>query len=396
MNWHRWSSNISEFEFRRYYRMERETFRLLCQVLAKQVEGDALQGRRGSPHGVMSVELKVSMTLRWLAGGSYLDIYHFHGVSLASFWKAKQQVLDAINACEALDIIFPDLDDEQELAKIALGFRHKSEMYVFDHCVGALDGLLIDLHCIKGEASRMATRYFTRKSSFAINVQAVCDSRRRFRWIGIHNPGSVHDSIAFMHGSLWRALENADSIGSGYHLVADAAYKGVKHILVPFDGQGLPQWHDSYNFHLSQIRIQVECAFGLLTNRWGIFWRGLRVDDVGRASAIIEAAMRLHNFVIDHDTVVEPEEDVLDAEEQRSDMSVPDRLSESDRPERNANGAPARSLWYFPEAGVEEAASNIAMRAAIIQRLRENDCPRPAVDRFGRRSKRTAKVLGRQ
>jgi hypothetical protein len=65
INWHCWSDNISEFEFHRYYRMELETFPLLCQNLAQQVEGDAVQGRLGSQHGAMSVEHKVLMTLRW-------------------------------------------------------------------------------------------------------------------------------------------------------------------------------------------------------------------------------------------------------------------------------------------------------------------------------------------
>jgi hypothetical protein len=152
-------------------------FTLLVNKLRDAIAGDPRWAQMGSPNGLIAPEIKVSMALRWLAGGSYLDIYHFHGVSDAAFWKAKDQVIDAINACEDLDIVFPDLDDDSALGKLASEFREKSEMFSFNHCIGALDGLLVDLHYIKGEAACMASLYFTRKGTYALNVQAVTDAR---------------------------------------------------------------------------------------------------------------------------------------------------------------------------------------------------------------------------
>jgi hypothetical protein len=56
----------------------------------------------------VSPELKLSMTLRWLAGGSYLDIYQMHGVSYTQFNKSLWMTIDAMN--DAIIISFP-IDD---------------------------------------------------------------------------------------------------------------------------------------------------------------------------------------------------------------------------------------------------------------------------------------------
>ena len=56
---------------------------------------------------------------------------------------------------------------------------------------------------------------------------------------------------------------------------------------------------DDFDFHQSSNRMAIECAFGMLVRRWGIFWRPLQVRFDRRAS-LIGACMRLHNFCIDH------------------------------------------------------------------------------------------------
>ena len=57
----------------RRYRMPKETFTSLCGSLAgPMAEMYGLLGHR-IPHDV-SVEVQVSVSIRWLAGGSYLDV----------------------------------------------------------------------------------------------------------------------------------------------------------------------------------------------------------------------------------------------------------------------------------------------------------------------------------
>ena len=67
--------------------------------------------------------------------------------------------------------------------------------------------------------------------------------------------------------------------------------------MVPYDDADPLSEQDAFNFWLSNSRIQIECAFGELIMRWGIFWRTLKLD-VKRAGDTVGAAMLLHNFLV--------------------------------------------------------------------------------------------------
>ena len=55
---------------------------------------------------------------------------------------------------------------------------------------------------------------------------------------------------------------------------------------------------DSFNFHLSQLRMKVEQAFGILVQRRGILWKPLRIS-FDRRPKLVRALFHLHNFCID-------------------------------------------------------------------------------------------------
>eukprot|EP00960_Hanusia_phi_P018441 543816-Hanusia_phi.AAC.1 len=102
-----------------------------------------------------------------------------------------------------------------------MGFAQCSNQGIFDKCIGAVDGLLIELHDVRDTEALRAAQYFTRKGFYAMNVQAVCDANYRFLWYSIDNPGSVHDSLAFGKGSLCRALSGG-ILQDGMYIVGDA------------------------------------------------------------------------------------------------------------------------------------------------------------------------------
>lgn len=52
-----------------------------------------------------------------------------------------------------------------------------------------------------------------------------------------------------------------------------------------------------FNFWQSQLRIHIECTFGIFISRWGIFWKDLRFDTAS-VIAIVHACCRLHNFCV--------------------------------------------------------------------------------------------------
>ncbi|KAK1934325.1 Periodic tryptophan protein 2 [Phytophthora citrophthora] len=73
----------------------------------------------------------------------------------------------------------------------------------------------------------------------------------------------------------------------------------LKIVMAPFNKVVLVDRpdRDSYNFHVSQLRIRIEMAFGLLVNKWRILKQPLFVR-LRHCRIVISACMRLHNFCI--------------------------------------------------------------------------------------------------
>jgi hypothetical protein len=90
---------------------------------------------------VIATEIALHCLLRYLAGGSYLDIRLSAGISVPSFYRIVHVCINAIVKCEDLSFSFPSTDDE--LQEIADGFRALSTKEVINGCVGCLDGLLL-------------------------------------------------------------------------------------------------------------------------------------------------------------------------------------------------------------------------------------------------------------
>jgi hypothetical protein len=223
LRWEAWSIQLDDRSFRKFYRMTRTAFDNLVDALHPALSQSAAdagswnslsQSHCSSTAGLITSNLKVSMTLRWLAGGSYIDITHHHRVSETSFWRHRDAVLEAINSSVSptLGIAFPALDDEEALRAIAQGFAAKSENWVFLDVVGAIDSMLVELAYVRKTDSQQPGKYFTRNGTYALNLQAVCDADQQFRHFSLRCCGPTHDSIAYMHTELWADLEEQGMI----------------------------------------------------------------------------------------------------------------------------------------------------------------------------------------
>lgn len=85
-----------------------------------------------------------------------------------------------------------------------------------------------------------------------------------------------------------------------YAFVGDEAFGLSTNMLRPYAGKCLPVHKRIFNYRLSRARRHVECAFGILSNKWRIFHRPLDVD-VELAINIVKCCCVLHNFVRDRD-----------------------------------------------------------------------------------------------
>lgn len=77
----------------------------------------------------------------------------------------------------------------------------------------------------------------------------------------------------------WGVSGVAKSFASGFYVVGGNAYCNNNTLLTSFTkSRTTTKSNDSFNFHLSQIRIRVEMAFGLLVNKWRILRRRSRFE----------------------------------------------------------------------------------------------------------------------
>lgn len=280
--------------FPRMYRMSHEAFVKLCSYIDSDCRVDATMSMRRSTKGPIVTEIALHCLLRWLGGGSYLDIRISAGISVSSFYVCIHKCMNAILLCDALSFSMPKT--EEELNRASEEFESISFNSVIDGCIGCLDGFLLAIQTPPKSQTGNVKAYFSgHYQCYGINVQAVCDSKCRFISVSVAAPGGSNDIAAFRKTHLHSILEN---LPIGKYIIGDNAYICSEHLLTPFSGdQRNDARKDAFNFYLSQVRIRIEMAFGLLTTKWRILRRPLQVK-LKYAGKVLLCVARLHNFCI--------------------------------------------------------------------------------------------------
>ena len=136
-------NELGETHTRRAYRMDQDAFWRLVKLLDPHIklevdtqEGSRKRKRRGATNGFISNAARVSLTIRYFAGGSPYDLMITHGVSHSEVYNSIWKVVDAVNSCPELAITFPTCHAKQR--ELASGFYSVSAAG-FDSVVAAVD-----------------------------------------------------------------------------------------------------------------------------------------------------------------------------------------------------------------------------------------------------------------
>ena len=208
----------------------------------------------------VSVEVSLSVTLRYRAGGSYLDICDIHHITEPTFFRVKSRTLVALDFALKDEIRFPDTEDERQ--DTASGFEVKTGN-VMQWCLGALDGLAVKIKDPYLFDCPNPISYRNRKGFFAVLVQAICDSKRLLTFASVECQGSCHDSTAFDSTSFSRNIKSL--VPFGYWIAADDAYACTEQVITPFYGcHSRDSVEDAFNFwHSSAQRINIEYEYAV-------------------------------------------------------------------------------------------------------------------------------------
>ena len=317
--WEVFSTRLSDKVFRKMFRMPPLSFQHLCSHVEASVGKFTFRSEitffqdsrnqeflnsvpaKGMQHvgGMLVGELKLAILLRLLAGGCYLDMVGMFFVSERSVFNVFHETVKWI----LKSFTFPlrriiELQDWSKLHEIAADFGKRTDG-VYNGCFGAIDGLALRVKCFSTSEVPDPGNYYCQKGFYALNVQAICDQKKRFLWCSTGHKGGTHDSRAFMETKLYDLLDKfaAELQREGLYLAGDSAYALMIFLLTPHDNAGPKSMEDAFNFYHSSSRIFIECSFGELVMRWGIFWRRLNFS-AKRVGLVIQAAMLLHNFII--------------------------------------------------------------------------------------------------
>jgi len=119
---------------------------------------------------------------------------------------------------------------------------------------------------------------------FPVVLMAVADPNYRSVCVDIGRYGKDCDYTSFKRSMLWTSIQTNklelpnERLLSGrkgpnvpYSFVGDEGFALNRNILRPFGGSNLSVKKRVYNYRLCRGRRYVECAFGILSNKWRIF-----------------------------------------------------------------------------------------------------------------------------
>jgi hypothetical protein len=267
--------------------------------------------RRG---GAIIPELCLYCTIRWLAGGSYSDIFHFCGISKTSFYRVVWKTINSLCICDEpyLKISFPKT--REECLHVASGFESISTNGCITNCVAAVDGYLLSIDTpTKKEAKNVRSFFSGHYQTHGLNIQAACDHHCRFSFIAVAGPGSMGDREASRQCGLYDLIEN---LPGTFAAIADCAYKRMEHLTPIYGGnEGRRVENDTYNFFASQLRIRIEMAFGLMVRKWCILQHPSHVP-LKHIKFMLIAIAKLHNFCINERIQTTPNFRLLNEEQE--------------------------------------------------------------------------------
>lgn len=330
---HEVTKYLNNFQFSRTFRVPRFVFRSLLDILRPDLQRNNLQAQRCSG-GEIEPSVRLAVTLRLLAGGSYLDLVTNYNIAPATVYSIFHDTLRSL--CERIPVPNIDLRDTANLQRLAEEFRtSRSVPNPLFGCIGAVDGICVRV--MKPHNEFIPRKFFCRKGMHAIPVQAIVSASYKFLYMSALCAGSTNDCTAFAVSGIARRLRTA-GLQEGFWIAGDAAYECRDGILTPWSKHALQCTQhgvsrDAFNYYHSSARVHVEQSFGILVARFGILWRPLRFD-LTKVPLIISACMRIHNLCVDLG-VCRPPSTASDHEEQDRDEAYRAwwRLSQSIRSE---------------------------------------------------------------
>lgn len=243
---------------------------------------------------------------RYLATGDTfqsLSFYFARGQSTIS--KIVAETTEAI--WNTLKHDYMSLPQKEHWKAIANRFW---EVWNLPNCLGALDGKHIRIQKIP----KTGSSNFNYKGYHSIVLMACSDADGIFTTIETGFAGRNSDGGIFRESRLGRWLERLEKEGlnlpedavlphdeSGqafpHYFVGDEAFPLKRYMMRPFPQRVLNNSRRIFNYRLSRGRKTVECAFGMMTQKFQILKTAILSTKHLNITNIVKCCCILHNFI---------------------------------------------------------------------------------------------------
>uniref|UniRef100_A0A8D9BI24 Nuclease HARBI1 n=1 Tax=Cacopsylla melanoneura TaxID=428564 RepID=A0A8D9BI24_9HEMI len=211
--------SYSDVAFQSHFRMDRSSIQMMCDVISADYYKPA------SSRAQVPIYTVVLLTVWYMANmesfrsvADRFDLNKGHAHTLMMF-AAK-----LINKNIKLWISWPT------------GERAQKNMEDFNNIPGnKLKGIF---GCLDGShfricKSQVDNSYINRHQYPSINLQAICDSKKKFLYVFSGWPGSAHDSRVWTKSPLHNDIERKkdDMLPPSSYIISDSATPGLKHLL---------------------------------------------------------------------------------------------------------------------------------------------------------------------
>ena len=261
---------------------------------------------RNSSDTSTTPELKLMITLRILAGATYLDMIHYR--------LCFNYCMETVQVIQSNIYNIRLASTEAECLRLAKAWAAIQLIRWGGHLTAEIiyagEGQAVEIGqpSVQELRRRPISVFRNRKGFWALVAQGICDTNTRFAVFYVKWPGNTNDIIAYNMSDICHKA-TAGFFPPWAIFVLDEAYSscGGMH-LTPFSIHQLNRAKRNqkalyfkmlaFNNILSSQRITIGRAFGILVRRWEILWKPItyRLDKI---ATIVRACAMLHNICVD-------------------------------------------------------------------------------------------------
>ncbi|XP_021772421.1 protein ANTAGONIST OF LIKE HETEROCHROMATIN PROTEIN 1-like [Chenopodium quinoa] len=281
------SPDYPESEFKRWFRMGKATFELICDELKVAVAKENTMLRAAIP-----VDQRVAVCIYRLATGEPLRLVSKRfGLGISTCHKIVLDVCAAIRS-----VLMPKYlqwPDEDSLRQIKEEFESISGI---PNVVGSMYTTHIPIIAPKISVAAYFNKRHTernQKTSYSITVQGVVDPRGVFNDVCIGWPGSMPDDKVLEKSALYQ--RGNQGLLKGVWIVGGAGYPLMDWILVPYNQQNLTWTQHAFNEKIGEIQTVSKDAFARLKGRWSCLQKRTEVK-LQELPVVLGACCVLHNI----------------------------------------------------------------------------------------------------